>query len=57
MCEDDNRDEKKHLIQMYKMLENDLQKISEYVHFHSDNLNTYSLRFYNLLFLSCNVEF
>ena len=55
MCQDTEIQEKKHIVSMYKMLENDLLTIQEYIYFHPDNLKTYSFRLYNLLFLSCNI--
>lgn len=37
------------------MLEDDIINTSQYVHFHKDNLDTFSLKLYTQLFLSANI--
>lgn len=40
---------------MYNLLENDTNDLGSTIHFDEKNLETFGIRIYNLLFLSCNL--
>ncbi len=40
---------------MYNALEKDMDEIGSFIHFNERNLDTFGIRIYNLLFLSCNL--
>jgi hypothetical protein len=47
--------DKKNIVYLYRMLEDEILKTRQYIHFHEDNLDTYSLELYNQLFLSASI--
>ena len=47
--------DKSSMIRMYYSLENDTNELGSTIHFDKGNLDTFGLRVYNLLFMSCNL--
>ena len=43
------------MVRMYNLLENDTNDLGSIIHFDEKNLETFGIRTYNLLFLSCNL--
>ena len=43
------------MVRMYYLLENDTDDLGSIIHFDKRNLDTFGIRIYNLLFLSCNL--
>jgi hypothetical protein len=50
-----NHDKMNEMIRMYDMLERDTYDLGTTIHFDKRNLDTFGMRIYNLLFLSCNL--
>ena len=48
-------DKMNEMIRMYDMLEKDTNDLGSTIHFDKRNLDTFGMRIYNLLFLSCNL--
>ena len=46
---------KSSMIRMYYSLENDTNELGLTIHFDERNLDTFGLRVYTLLFMSCNL--
>ena len=47
--------DKSSMIRMYYSLENDTNELGSTIHFDERNLDTFGIRVYNLLFMSCNL--
>ena len=47
--------DKKNIVALYKILEDDILATSQHIHLHPDNLNTFGLKLYTQLFLSANI--
>ena len=43
------------MVRMYNLLENDTNDLGSIIYFDKRNLDTFGIRIYNLLFLSCNL--
>ncbi len=43
------------MLRMYNILESDTNDLGSTIHFDERNLNTFGIRVYNLLFMSCNL--
>jgi hypothetical protein len=47
--------DKSSMIRMYYSLEHDTNELGSTIHFDERNLDTFGIRVYNLLFISCNL--
>jgi len=47
--------DKSSMIRMYYILENDTSELGSTIHFDKRNLDSFGIRVYNLLFMSCNL--